>query len=53
MKQFCVINSTGPWVRHIIADNFIPDGTNTMSPGTPQSFYPSADYANEILPDGR
>uniref|UniRef100_A0A0P4ZNF2 VCBS repeat-containing protein n=1 Tax=Daphnia magna TaxID=35525 RepID=A0A0P4ZNF2_9CRUS len=44
---------TGPWVRHIIADNFIPDGTNTMSPGTPQSFYPSADYANEILPDGR
>jgi hypothetical protein len=24
-----------------------------MSPGTPQTFYPSDTYANEILPDGR
>lgn len=45
--------SNGIWVRHIIADSFVPGGTNTMSPGTPQSFYPSAAYANEVLPDGR
>ncbi|XP_046652459.1 uncharacterized protein LOC124343240 [Daphnia pulicaria] len=43
----------GIWVRHIIADGFVPGGANTMSPGTPQSFYPSAAYANEVLPDGR
>ena len=47
------LNSNGTWVRHVIADSFVPGGSNTMSPGTPQSFYPSAAYANEILPDGR
>jgi hypothetical protein len=47
------LNSNGAWVRHVIADSFVPEGSNTMSPGTPQSFYPSAAYANEILPDGR
>jgi len=44
----------GEWTRHIIADGFVPNpGNNLMSPGTPQSFYPSTDYANEVLPDGR
>jgi hypothetical protein len=49
----CYFDSNDTWVRHVIADSFLPSGSNTMSPGTPQSFYPSAAYANEILPDGR
>ena len=48
-----LFDSNGTWVRHIIADGFVPGGTNTMSPGTPQSFYPSAAYGSEILSDGR
>merc|ERR1712071_39625 len=32
----------GEWVRHVIADQFVPSkGNNKMSPGTPKSFYPS------------
>lgn len=49
----CSNISNGVWTRHVIADSFIPGGTNTMSPGTPASFYPNVAYANEILPDGR
>jgi len=43
----------GEWVRHVIADQFVPSkGNNKMSPGTPKSFYPSKAYAEEKV-DGR
>ena len=45
--------SEGEWVRHVIADQFVPSkGNNKMSPGTPKSFYPSKAYAEEKV-DGR
>jgi len=40
----------GEWVRHVIADNFQPaKGNNKMSPGAPQTFYPTEAYRNEMV----
>jgi len=45
---------TGSFTRHVIANNFVPNsGPNLMSPGTPNTFYPSDAYANEIIAGGR
>lgn len=47
-------HSNGAWVRHIIAEDFVPTpGSNRMSPGSPNTYYPSREYADELLEDGR
>jgi len=44
----------GKWDRYTIGQDFIPTpGSNRMSPGKPEPYYPTVEYANEILPDGR
>jgi len=46
----------GNFTKHTIASGFfpyvLPAGT-AMSPGTPETFYPSKDYEDSRLPDGR
>lgn len=40
-----------------VADGFVPNdmpgGGPTMSPGTPKSYYPSAEYQAQVAEDGR
>ncbi|KAA0195808.1 hypothetical protein HAZT_HAZT000173 [Hyalella azteca] len=46
---------TDDFASVVVADNFIPNpivGGQSMSPGTPKTYYPSAAYANELETDG-
>jgi len=44
------------FTKYTIADGFVANeivGGQSMTPGSPKPFYPSAAYKNEELPDGR